>query len=723
MGVSANEKGFVFEIPKDYDIKEIGEKLDDFEILQKLGQGGNGFAIKVRSKKNYKIYVIKKSKEFTDEEKIELLLLKKLDHPNICKCLTHFEENGFNYIVMDLYSNKDLYRYFQAYSKLKRKIKEENLWNIFHQCLEALAYIHNKGLIHRDIKLGNIFMKENGNVAIGDFGLCRVFDRNEYNQLPQGEKRLLKFEPTQCGTPGFAAPEVEKGCNYDQKVDVYSLGVCFYGLLYKTFPKGNYEDFLKADKTYDFELRNIIFFMLKQNPNERPSSTDVYRYFKNKYIKKYVANSSIYSVIHCLFNFPNFLEYFSDQFQIQYILEKEYRKDIFLSLLGIKNNINNIDEIEENAYVLRKKIIGDEIKIKDNNELSLLQVINSIIGSLYYELNEIDQKIGENLKMSACEFNNFDNFINHFNNHFYSIISKNFTGVLKKTLKCSRNNCPGENIIFQKFNFINFNINNYIGYFNQNSFINIASIFKYFNQEYKSFDYNRSIYCNNCRRNTKHYENKKFYCLPKNIIILLDKSQCNNNYAFVDFDEKLYISDEKNGNQCIYEYDLLGVISEINNMNNLKSKYVSFIKRNNNWIYCDNQSPDSGKYINFAQLKTFGNILALFYYDGKRIISADKDININNNINQQNIQLVQTSNYNRINEFIFNNMYNNMINYNNRNNNNFNFNNPNNFNNNGGNNNINQDYINNNLYNNNNFQSNNFNPNNGQAFQPNNNGY
>jgi hypothetical protein len=203
----------------------------------------------------------------------------------------------------------------------------------------------------------------------------------------------------------------------------------------------------------------------------------------------------------------------------------------------------------------------------------------------------------------------------------------------------------------------------------------------------------------------------------------LDKSQCNNNYAFVDFDEKLYISDEKNGNQCIYEYDLLGVISEINNMNNLKSKYVSFIKRNNNWIYCDNQSPDSGKYINFAQLKTFGNILALFYYDGKRIISADKDININNNINQQNIQLVQTSNYNRINEFIFNNMYNNMINYNNRNNNNFNFNNPNNFNNNGGNNNINQDYINNNLYNNNNFQSNNFNPNNGQAFQPNNNGF
>ena len=51
MGVSSNKKGFVFEIPKDYDIKEIGEKLDDFEILQKLGQGGNGFAIKVRSKK------------------------------------------------------------------------------------------------------------------------------------------------------------------------------------------------------------------------------------------------------------------------------------------------------------------------------------------------------------------------------------------------------------------------------------------------------------------------------------------------------------------------------------------------------------------------------------------------------------------------------------------------------------------------------------------------
>ena len=125
MGVAGDIKGFIFNIPNEYDIKEIGNKLEDFEILQKLGQGGNGYAIKVRSKKNYKIYVIKKSKTLTDEQKREIIILKKLDHPGICKCLNFFEENGFFYIIMELYNNKDLYRYVDGFLKMGQKIKEE----------------------------------------------------------------------------------------------------------------------------------------------------------------------------------------------------------------------------------------------------------------------------------------------------------------------------------------------------------------------------------------------------------------------------------------------------------------------------------------------------------------------------------------------------------------------------------------------------------------------
>ena len=75
MGVSASRSGFVFEIPNEYSNKEIGNKLEDFELLEKLGAGGYGYAIKVRSLKNFKMYVIKRSIKLTNEDKREILYL------------------------------------------------------------------------------------------------------------------------------------------------------------------------------------------------------------------------------------------------------------------------------------------------------------------------------------------------------------------------------------------------------------------------------------------------------------------------------------------------------------------------------------------------------------------------------------------------------------------------------------------------------------------------
>ena len=262
MSVSPNNRGFRFKIPNEYIIDDIGNKLDDFEILQNLGHGGSAHAIKVKSKKNFKIYVIKSTTVFNDSEKREIILMTKLDHPNVCKCRAHFQEGGKYYIVMDLYNNKDLFRYLSAHMQIQKRIKEENIWSIFNQCLEALTYIHNKGLIHRDIKLGNIFLDDSGKVVIGDFGLSAMFNQNEFSKLNTNEQNLLKFIPEACGTPQFVAPEV-KYKNYDQKVDVYSLGICFYCLLFHDLPhEETYMNFLNYDNYYDRQLSYVIFKMI-----------------------------------------------------------------------------------------------------------------------------------------------------------------------------------------------------------------------------------------------------------------------------------------------------------------------------------------------------------------------------------------------------------------------------------------------------------------------------
>ena len=683
MGVSSHNSSFLFVIPNHYNNKEIGNKLDNFELLQKLGAGGNGYAIKVKSKINHKIYVIKKSIRFRKEDCRELIVLNKLDHPNICKCLSFFKENNEYYLLMDLYGNKDLYRYENAHSKLKTTIKEENIWNIFNQCLEALSYLHGKGYIHRDIKLSNIFMDEDGKIVIGDFGICAMYDQAEFNKLPINHKDLLKFIPIYCGTPDFMAPEVKLNEErerityyYDQTVDVYSMGVCFYGLLYHHYPniddntKPKYVDVLSNDTYYDFELRYIIYNMLKQNPKERPSSSEVFKYFKKQYLKKYVAYTSVCSVVQCLFSFPNFVEFFFENVNMSLQFETAYKKEIFPLLYSIRDNINNLDELLETAFVLKKTILKGENKIKENVEISPDEVINSILNSLYYELNTIPPTKKENPPKNIDIYKDYNTFINYFNERFCSIISTNFTGVLMKTLKC-KNNCEGKNITFQKFNFVIFDINIYM---NHNFKININGLFKYYNLTFSYFKYNEYINCQTCKKMNKHLQNKKFYFLPKNLIIYLDKTKCKNNIN-IDFDEKLIINDEINKNNP-YEYNLIGVISEIKDTNSGKIKYVSFIKKENKWIYCDIQSNNGRNFVSFTNIKNFGNIISLFYYDEKRVPptnsfanNKNKCNNNVNNVNNNNINQYYSKEY--LNQYISNNLYNNTIPYNRNNNNAF----------------------------------------------------
>ena len=457
-----NKIFFTYKIPSHLinDNKNIGNKLEDFEILQILGKGSYGYVAKVKSKINFEIYALKKNIEKKMDEleylklKNELSFLRKFNHENVCKCLTYFEENGCSYIVMKLFNNKDLYRFLEANKKLDIRIKEDTLWDIFRQCLEGLLYIHKEGVIHRDIKPSNILMDDKGNIQIGDFGISSVMNLEQsfkYAIIPE-QIELLLFKNENVGTKNYQAPEINsQNPHYDQKADVYSMGVSFFVLCYYDFPYSNgqrkVEEMIR-DNNYSYELRNTIFKMIHIDPNRRSTSSDIYCYFKKNYIKLYAKNSGLYSLIKCLFSFPNFSYYFMDPIKMAFIMETKYPKKISLIMISLVSSLRDKKDIAENIYALRQILYEEGIKVKDNIEISPLKAINLILVSLNNELNTIDhsqysknnKNYFTNQSKQGDRIGKYKEFKESYQKNFKSFISDNFLGVLKIKRTCSNKN-------------------------------------------------------------------------------------------------------------------------------------------------------------------------------------------------------------------------------------------------------------------------------------------
>ena len=141
---------------------KIGDKLEDFELLTILGEGGSGIVLKVRSLINNEIYAMKiinleNKKNEIEYIKNEIEMLKKIEHQNIVKYYTKFEKDNRIYIIMEYleYGNLDVYINLLTRLKKKKKdiikIKKLEIINILIQCINELKYIHQKKIKHRDI--------------------------------------------------------------------------------------------------------------------------------------------------------------------------------------------------------------------------------------------------------------------------------------------------------------------------------------------------------------------------------------------------------------------------------------------------------------------------------------------------------------------------------------------------------------------------------------------
>src|SRR6185503_20571996 len=204
----------------------IGQNFGNYKITHKLGAGGQGTVYKAVDQKLGRTVVLKiLPPELTVKEtnlkrfEREARLASALDHPNICTIFDMDEANGLHFIAMQYVDGKNVRQLCNG-----RPLELDSALRIGIQVGDALAAAHARGIIHRDIKSGNVMVTDSGQVKILDFGLAKLLDENE----PQAGG-VDRIELTEVGVPygtaTYAAPEQARGDKVDSRADIFSTGV------------------------------------------------------------------------------------------------------------------------------------------------------------------------------------------------------------------------------------------------------------------------------------------------------------------------------------------------------------------------------------------------------------------------------------------------------------------------------------------------------------------
>jgi serine/threonine protein kinase len=207
----------------------------------------------------------------------EVAVLQSVDHPNIIKLYDFYEEKRTYFMVIELMEGGEL---FERIVK-KTFYNEMDARGLVRILLDALAYLHNRNIAHRDLKPENLLLKSPYNdfdIKLADFGFAK--------------KVSGKSLDTQCGTPGYVAPEILKGNKYGTAVDMWSCGVIVYILLggYPPFHDDNHAILYRKIKAADYafepqywdqvsdDAKDLIRKMLVVDPDRRLTADQALRH-------------------------------------------------------------------------------------------------------------------------------------------------------------------------------------------------------------------------------------------------------------------------------------------------------------------------------------------------------------------------------------------------------------------------------------------------------------
>lgn len=232
----------------------------------------------------------------------EMRVVQAFSHPHIVHSFGSWIESGENRykgffcLAMGLCDGGDLHSYISRCRRQKKSPSVDSVSRIMAHVLTALNYSHSKGVIHRDIKPGNLFLvREEGaekdsppKVVVGDFGLSRPLEHTD---------EMVK---TRVGTPGYLSPEIIQGTPYNFKTDMFSVGAMMYELLAmeRPFWKPHYGDsnifwatvtldpmpalFASCTEKYGVSLCNLVGALLSKAPERRPSAFEALTCFTSR---------------------------------------------------------------------------------------------------------------------------------------------------------------------------------------------------------------------------------------------------------------------------------------------------------------------------------------------------------------------------------------------------------------------------------------------------------
>mmetsp|Transcript_26665 Transcript_26665/g.48000 ORF Transcript_26665/g.48000 Transcript_26665/m.48000 type:complete len:740 (-) Transcript_26665:25-2244(-) len=255
-----------------------------YSIVEVIGKGGYGVVYEAKRGDNK--YALKElplnegeltGREHAEELRHEVEIFKSLQHPSITKYYTSFVEDGCLYIVMELVEGLSMADFINSLREKQQKLVEGKIWRLFIELVAALRYLHvDKKVIHRDMSPSNIMVTRDLHIKIADFGLAK-------SRGTQSSGVMNTF----VGTISYSCPEIVQSKPYNDKADIWSLGVVMYELITLKQPFAGENPLAIASQIVeeDYEplttehasplLLQIVRLCMTVNPDERPDASSL----------------------------------------------------------------------------------------------------------------------------------------------------------------------------------------------------------------------------------------------------------------------------------------------------------------------------------------------------------------------------------------------------------------------------------------------------------------